>query len=171
MTAGSSGRDCSWRAGRLLGGQAEIRKQEHNLADNLEPTIKLCRQGVPVSASLAEVLRSKGPNFTRNYNTTDPGISELFVNPETGDVCQEGDLSTNPALTDTLQVLAEEGDQGAHSFYNGAIAEKLLKDIKHSGKTFLSLIFPTYLSHQAGSSQPRTWPPTRWSGSPPSRPS
>ena len=49
----------------------------------LQPTIDLCRQGITVTASLAEVLREKGPDFS------DPGMRSVFVNPETGDVWQE----------------------------------------------------------------------------------
>ena len=98
----------------------------------LQPTIDLCRQGVPVTETLAEVLRQKGADFS------DPGMRAVFLNPRTGDVWEEGELYTNPALADTLQVLAEEGDRGAHSFYNGTIAAKLVKDIKQLGNTFLS---------------------------------
>ena len=70
----------------------------------IQPTIDLCREGIPVTASLAEVLHEKGPDFS------DPGMRSVFVNPRTGDVWQEGDLYTNPALANTLQALAEEGD-------------------------------------------------------------
>ena len=49
----------------------------------LQPTINLCRRGIPVTASLASVLREKGPDFS------DPGMVSVFVNPETGDVWQE----------------------------------------------------------------------------------
>ena len=49
----------------------------------LQPTIDLCRQGITVTASLAEVLLEKGPDFS------DPGMVSVFVNPGTGDVWQE----------------------------------------------------------------------------------
>ena len=98
----------------------------------IQPTIDLCREGIPVTASLAKVLREKGPEFT------DPGMRSVFVNPSTGDVWQEGDLYTNPALANTLQTLAEEGDQ---SFYNGTIGHSLVEDIAKLGKYFVK-IFP-----------------------------
>ena len=98
----------------------------------VQPTIDLCREGIPVTASLAKVLREKGPDFT------DPGMRSVFVNPGTGDVWQEGDLYTNPALANTLQTLAEEGDQ---SFYNGTIGHSLVEDIAKLGKYFVK-IFP-----------------------------
>ena len=115
----------------------------------LQPTIDLCRHGVPVTESLAKVLREKGPNFS------DPGMRSVFVNPRTGDVWEEGDLYTNPVLAETLQVLAELGDRGDHSFYNGTIASNLVQDIKQLGNTFY-LYFYLNMFHQAGSSQPRT---------------
>ena len=96
----------------------------------LQPTIDLCREGIPVTETLAEVLRNKGANFS------DPGMRAVFVNPGTGDVWKEGEFYTNPALADTLQILAEKGEWGAHSFYNGTIAEKLVKDIQQLGNNF-----------------------------------
>ena len=95
----------------------------------------LCREGIPVTASLAEVLREKGPDFS------DPGMRSVFVNPRTGDVWQEGDLYTNPGLANTLQALAEEGDLGDQSFYNGTIGQSLVEDITQLGNYFAE-IFP-----------------------------
>ena len=118
-----------WAARRKYGSQ-EISWQRI-----LQPTIDLCREGIPVTASLAEVLLEKGPDFS------DPGMRSVFVNPRTGDVWQEGDLYTNPALANTLQALAEEGDLGDQSFYNGTIGQSLVDDITQLGKYFAE-IFP-----------------------------
>ena len=101
----------------------------------LQPTIDLCRKGIPVTETLAEVLRNKGANFS------DPGMRSVFVNPETGDVWKEGELYTNLALANTLHSLADEGDRGDHSFYNGTISHSLLQDIKQLGNIFRE-IFP-----------------------------
>ena len=116
--------------GEIAGYWAARRKygnQEISWRTILQPTIDLCRKGIPVTASLAETLRIKGPDFS------DPGMRSVFVNPETGDVWKEGELYTNLALANTLHTLAEEGDQGAGSFYNGTIAHSLLEDIKQLG--------------------------------------
>ena len=96
----------------------------------LQPTIDLCRQGIPVTASLAKVLRDKGPDFS------DPGMRSVFVNPSTGDVWQEGDHYYNLGLATTLQALADKGDKGDWSFYNGTIGQSLVQDIKRLGNTF-----------------------------------
>ena len=93
----------------------------------IQPTIDLCRQGIPVTASLAFQLRTHRPDLS------DPGIRSVFTNPQTGRVWTEGENFTNPALANTLQALAEEGDLGDHSFYNGTIAENLVEDIRKLG--------------------------------------
>ena len=72
---------------------------------------------------------------------SDPGMRSVFVNPETGDVWKEGELYTNLALANTLHSLADEGDRGDHSFYNGTISHSLLHDIKQLGNIFRE-IFP-----------------------------
>ena len=93
----------------------------------LQPTIDLCRTGIPVTASLADKLRTHRPDLS------DPGMRSVFTNPQTGRVWREGETFTNPTLANTLQLLAEEGDRGDHSFYNGTIAASLLDDVRQHG--------------------------------------
>ena len=94
----------------------------------LQPTIDMCSHGIPVTRTLAEDLAELGPHFT------DPGLVEVFTNPETGHFWQEGDLYTNLALANTLQILADQEDTGDHMFYNGTIAEYLVAEITDQGK-------------------------------------
>ena len=92
----------------------------------VQPTVDMCRDGIPVSASLAAALAPK--------NFTDPGMISVFVNPATGQVWTEGDKYTNPALADTLEMMAGAGDDGADMFYTGDIASKIIADLKERGK-------------------------------------
>ena len=97
----------------------------------VQPTVDMCRQGIPVSASLAAALAPK--------NYTDPGMISVFVNPDTGKVWTEGDMYTNPALADTLEMMAGAGDDGADMFYTGEIATKIIADLREQGKLFISI--------------------------------
>ena len=105
--------------------KARYGSPELSWARLLRPTLDLLRAGVPVSATLAEKLA------TRSF--TDPAMISVFVNPETGAVWGEGDSYTNPALYDTLQLLAEAGDAGAELFYRGEVAASLAADILELG--------------------------------------
>ena len=87
----------------------------------------MCRSGISVSTSLASALAGK-------KTFTDAGMVSVFINPETGEVWREGDKYTNPALADTLEMLAEAGDEGDDEFYRGTIAEMILADLRELGK-------------------------------------
>ena len=130
----------------------------------LQPTIDMCSHGIPVTRTLAEDLAELGPHFT------DPGLLEVFTNPETGHFWQEGDLYTNLALANTLQILADQGDLGDHMFYNGTIAEYLVAEITDQGNVEKGLLCFDGNSVQEGSSRRRTSARTRWSGWTPSPP-
>ena len=60
----------------------------------------------------------------------DPGLSQVFVNPATNDIWQEGDVYTFPSLGRTLRAIAVNG---AREFYEGATAVNLVADIQAAG--------------------------------------
>ena len=92
----------------------------------LRPTITMLRTGVRVDATLAKALSSK--------TLTDPGMRSVFLNPETGEVWREGEEYTNAALADTMELMAEAGDDAEDMFYSGWIAESLVSDIQDLGE-------------------------------------
>ena len=63
----------------------------------------MLREGVTVDATLAKALSSKD-------DLTDLGMRSVFLNPDSGEVWAEGEAYTNPALADTMEVMAEAGD-------------------------------------------------------------
>ena len=58
------------------------------------------------------------------------GCRKIFVNPQTGDVWQTGDVYTRENLAKTLEKIAKEGDK---AFYEGEIAKNLVKDLQSLG--------------------------------------
>ena len=93
----------------------------------LRPTITMLREGVRVDSTLAGALGSRD-------DLTDPGMRSVFLNPETGEVWREGEAYTNPALADTMELMAEAGDGAEEMFYRGWIAESLADDIQRLGR-------------------------------------
>jgi len=91
----------------------------------IQPTIDMCRDGIPVSWSLASVLSSK--------KFTDPEMIKVFIDPATGKVWQEGQTYKRTKLADTLEILAAAGDDGDELFYRGYMAEQLAEDLQQLG--------------------------------------
>merc|ERR1719400_2022917 len=60
----------------------------------------------------------------------DPGLRSVFLNPRTGELWEEGDVYTFPALGRTLRAIALNG---AREFYEGETAERLVRDIQAAG--------------------------------------
>ena len=60
----------------------------------------------------------------------DPGLREIFVNPVTGELWEEGDVYTFPPLGRTLRAIALNG---AKEFYEGETAVELVRDIQAAG--------------------------------------
>ncbi|XP_067679970.1 glutathione hydrolase 1 proenzyme-like [Haliotis asinina] len=89
----------------------------------LQPTIDLCRNGVPILESThsaitlyAEVLKNM------SY--------AMYFNNETGEAVKVGDRVKYYALADTLDRIAEEG---APAFYNGSLTDDIVADISEHG--------------------------------------
>ncbi|KAF6723581.1 Gamma-glutamyltransferase 5 [Oryzias melastigma] len=118
---------------KWIGVPGEIRGYEmaHQLygklpwADLFQPTIKLARQGVPVS----DILHSHIKNIPNSKETQ--FLRQLFTD-DNNNLLQTGDIVKFEKLADTLEMIAK---QGADVFYTGKIAEDLVQDVKAAGGT------------------------------------
>ena len=114
----------------------------------VEPTVRMCREGIPVSWTAAAKLRWYGFNICRGsniflarhifltrYNLTQEAMRRVFLDPRTGAPWREGDTYTRPALARTLTQLAEAGDRGEADlgFYTGSIGRDLVADLEAAG--------------------------------------
>lgn len=91
-----------------------------------DPVIELCRKGHVVSRYLSGIL-----NKRKNVILNSPSLSEIYINPQTNDVYQEGDFVKRNKLADTLEIIKREG---ADTLYNnGTIAKLLVEDIQKLG--------------------------------------
>ncbi|XP_014517986.1 glutathione hydrolase 3 isoform X2 [Vigna radiata var. radiata] len=88
-----------------------------------QPAIELAKKGFEVSPTLGGFIAKDTKKIL-----DDPGLRKLYA-PE-GTLLKEGDMCKNEELGRTLEVVAEQGPQ---AFYNGTIAEKLVKDVKEAG--------------------------------------
>uniref|UniRef100_A0AAY4C2Z1 Gamma-glutamyltransferase 5a n=1 Tax=Denticeps clupeoides TaxID=299321 RepID=A0AAY4C2Z1_9TELE len=102
----------------------EVHRQYGKLpwASLFQPTIKMAREGIPLSPVLARFLY-----ITHIYNCSD--YRKLFTD-KNGKLLKEGDTLRFEKLADTLEVIAEKG---ADAFYTGEIARSLISDIKDAG--------------------------------------
>lgn len=91
-----------------------------------EPIIKLCREGHLVTEYLARVLRKREKEIKEI-----PSLREVFVNPATGEIWNEGDKLKRPAMADTFEVIAKEGADTVYKM--GKIGKQLLSDIQEFG--------------------------------------
>jgi len=86
----------------------------------IEPSIKLCKEGIPVFGAKARSMKKKSEAIKK-----DPGLRGVFLNPKTGEVWEEGDTYPHPALGRTLERIANS----AQDFYTGETARLLLEDL------------------------------------------
>ncbi|XP_034832125.1 glutathione hydrolase 1 proenzyme-like [Maniola hyperantus] len=91
----------------------------------VQPAADLCRRGHRVSNYMGRVLKSY-----KDRILAEPSMRELYVNPETGDVWNEGDLIREPTLARTLDTIAEEGSEAIH---DGTLTAALVRDIQNFG--------------------------------------
>merc|ERR1712192_393031 len=71
---------------------------------------------------------------------SDPGLSGTFVNPETGDIWNEGDIYTFPRLGKTLRKITIGG---AAEFYTGETAKNMVADIQAAEPRLHSHLVPS----------------------------
>ncbi len=91
------------------------------LARSLAPAIRLARNGFEVDPRFA-VLTARNADKLRRHGTT-----AFFVN---GDPPEPGAHLSQPALAATLESIAQDG---AESFYRGAIAAQLVDGVREAG--------------------------------------
>ena len=91
------------------------------LADILEPSIKLARDGFPVSYALAANLHRNKERLSRN------AASRAKYFKADGSKYEVGEILKQPDLAWTLEQIAKGG---ADAFYKGDIARKIVTDMK-----------------------------------------
>src|SRR5580693_9019514 len=94
------------------------------LADLLKPAIALATDGIPVADDIADTLP-----FMRRRLARWPSSSAMFAKAD-GTPLHEGDTLIQKDLAATLAAIAEQGPRG---FYQGPVAEKLVKAIDDPG--------------------------------------
>uniref|UniRef100_A0A1I7X529 Gamma-glutamyltranspeptidase 1 n=1 Tax=Heterorhabditis bacteriophora TaxID=37862 RepID=A0A1I7X529_HETBA len=92
-----------------------------------EPSIQLAIHGFPVSSNLAAVLTDKEKEIQ-----AEPTMKEIFVDPSTGRVFEEGDLLQRKRLGFTLQLIANATDP-VELFYKGGMAQTISAEITENG--------------------------------------
>uniref|UniRef100_A0AC35FUQ5 Uncharacterized protein n=1 Tax=Panagrolaimus sp. PS1159 TaxID=55785 RepID=A0AC35FUQ5_9BILA len=95
--------------------------------DLVDPSIKLARNGFPVSSNLAMVFEEK-----ESFIMADENMKKAFTDPRTGRVYEEGDIMKRPLLADTLEEIAQAPDP-VHLFYQGGIAQTIAAEMKEHG--------------------------------------
>ncbi|CBI27970.3 hypothetical protein VitviT2T_016430 [Vitis vinifera] len=88
-----------------------------------QPAIRLAKYGFVVAPYLAKAI-ANGAQLILN----DPGLRQVFA--PNGKLLQAGDICYNLELGNSLEAVAEQGPQ---AFYNGAVGEKLIKDVRKAG--------------------------------------
>ncbi|RVE68600.1 hypothetical protein OJAV_G00093100 [Oryzias javanicus] len=94
-------------------------------ADLFQPTIKLAKEGIPIS----KILHSHTETIPNLKETQ--SLRQLFTD-ENNNLLKTGDIVKFEKLADTLEIIA---NQGADVFYTGKIAEDLVQDVKAAGGT------------------------------------
>ncbi len=94
------------------------------LAELLKPAIRLANDGIEVTDDIADTL-GEGRERLSHF----PVSAKFLSNPD-GTPLKEGDLLVQKDLGQTLVAIAEQGPRG---FYQGPVAEKLVKAIRDAG--------------------------------------
>ncbi|KAK3565500.1 hypothetical protein QTP86_010877 [Hemibagrus guttatus] len=92
-----------------------------------EPSIQLARDGIRVSRALAESMHENNETIKN-----DPVLCEVFCDSNKT-ILRENDTIRFPRLADTYERIAKGG---ADVFYNGSMAETIVKDIQAAGYNF-----------------------------------
>ncbi|MBC9935829.1 MULTISPECIES: gamma-glutamyltransferase family protein [unclassified Leucobacter] len=105
-----------WELMLMLGGS-------RSWSELLQPAIGLARDGVPMPSSVAKGIRS-----LEDLLLADPGCAEVFFRD--GQPIAEGELFQQPALANTLELLANTGPD---EFYRGELASRWLSALQERG--------------------------------------
>ncbi len=152
VAATISGWDTAYAYAREIGGKLPLSRL-------LSDAIHYAREGVPVTELQAENTRKKLPELIDQ-----PGFRETYT--EDGQAPKAGALFRQPRLAVTLERIAQEG---ADSFYRGALAQDIAADLAAVGSP-VSLqdleayrarrVTPLHLQHSLGEVYNMT-PPTQ----------
>ncbi len=128
----------AWSVPGAVDGWAELHRRfgKLTLARDLAPAIRFADEGFPVSPVIAgdwarSVIRFKDK----------PGFATVFM--PGGRTPAEGELFRNPALSRTLQQIAE---RGRDAYYKGAIAQEFVRYSKEHGGFFTLADFAQHRS-------------------------
>ncbi|MFQ5534614.1 MAG: gamma-glutamyltransferase [Sphingomonadales bacterium] len=94
------------------------------LDEVLAPAIELAENGIVITHALADSLGGRGKRLRAN-----PASLEKFFKPG-GEAYRPGDLFKQPDLAWTLRMIARHG---ANAFYKGAVADKIVAEMKAHG--------------------------------------
>jgi len=97
------------------------------MGDILQPAIDYAREGFPVSELIAYYMES-GTSSLKRF----PNVADVYM--PGGHAPRKGEIFRNPALANTLQLIAEGGRD---EFYKGSIA-RVISDFMHEQGGFLS---------------------------------
>jgi gamma-glutamyltranspeptidase / glutathione hydrolase len=95
-----------------------------SLKQDLQPAIRLARDGFPLYSRLQGAIRYKRPVLLRC-----PDAAKVFLTAD-GNVPEVGALIRQPELANTLEALANQGAQG---FYGGRVAADLVAGVRADG--------------------------------------
>ena len=95
-----------------------------SLAEVIQPAIKLAKDGFPITYDLARVLE-----VYKKTMKDWPSSMKIFYKPD-GSFYKAGELLVQSDLAWSLEQIAKDG---AAAFYEGAIADKLVADMKANG--------------------------------------
>lgn len=93
------------------------------MEDILDPAINYARNGFPVSELIAYYMQG-GTNNLKRF----PNVADVYM--PGGKAPQKGDIFKNPALANTLELIAKGGRE---EFYKGSIAKTIGEFIKEQG--------------------------------------
>ena len=94
-----------------------------SIGELFQPAIEIARNGFPLSAQLATLIRSN------KYLERDPGSRRLYF-PD-GDSLATGSLFKNPELAEVLSALAKANS--VEAFYRGDIAQQIADAFQNNG--------------------------------------
>ena len=92
----------------------------------IQPNIDLCRNGHKLPIYIFRILKAREPRILEEAT-----LKNTFVNPETQQVWEEGDLVKRLELADSLEKIAAEGADAIYN--NGSLTQILVNDIKSFG--------------------------------------
>jgi gamma-glutamyltranspeptidase / glutathione hydrolase len=98
---------------------------QFTLAQLLKPAIDLARDGFAITDDMADTL----PEAYAKRLARWPSSAKIFSRPD-GTSLRDGDRLVQPDLAATLSAIAEQGPRG---FYQGPVAERLVKAIGDAG--------------------------------------